>query len=177
MTHVSRWIAGGLAGAIFLLPQFASAQRQPNLSGDWELVEALVRGAGRDSTGGKSDAPRRTTSTTISGAAFNCGRGCTIEQKGQTLAIARAQLAGADPAAVPVVRLQVNGRPTRVVDSFNPPGELPVVARWQDGGIEMETRQWSVVRQRLTIEKNELIVVTTNERIGSETIFRYRKKS
>lgn len=51
-----------------------------------------------------------------------------------------------------------------------------VAARWQGGGLEVETRSPGPWKQTLTIEKNELLVVTTNPRFGSEMSLRYRKK-
>lgn len=174
MTRVRSRIISAAAGGLVLLSTSGLAQRQPNFSGQWELVEALASGPGRDGTA--SDQPRRTTSTTISGAPFNCGRGCTIVHKGQTLTVARAQLAGAEPSAVPSITLQLDGRETKIVDSFNPPSELSVIARWQGGGLEVETRSGGPLRQTLTIDKNELLVATTNERQGTGTTFRYRKK-
>ena len=81
----------GLSGFV-LLSTSGLAQSKSDFSGQWELTEALVTGASRDGT--TSDKPRRTTSTTISGAPVNCGRGCTISQKGQTLTIDHALLGG-----------------------------------------------------------------------------------
>jgi hypothetical protein len=166
----------------------AEAQRRPDLSGPWELVEALATGPGRDGTA--SDKPRRTTSTTISGAPFNCGRGCTIAQKGQTLTIENAQLpvaAGTDTGQIPPpVTLHLDGRHTKVVDSFNwqAARELPVMARWEGNTVRIEsvgqgataTFAWT---QLLSLEDGQLVVVTTSIRDGEPrwgTTFRYRKK-
>ena len=176
------------AGILALLTVKPEAQRRPDLSGQWELVEALVTGATRD--GVASDQPRRTTSTTISGAPFNCGRGCTIVQKGQTLTIENAQLAG-DPGkdkgqGPPSVTLHLDGRQTKVVDSFNwqAPRELPVTARWDGNKVRVEsvdhgafaTLTWT---QLLSLEDEHLVVVTTANRDGESgwgTTFRYRRK-
>lgn len=164
-----------LVGVVLLLPASGQTQRRPDFSGEWELVEALTSGVGRE--GAASEGPRRTTSTTISGAAFNCGRGCSLTQKGQTLTIARAQLAASDPSIpVPIVTFHLDGKQTTVIDSFNPPGELAVVARWQSGGLEVETRSRVPWKQTLRLEKNELLVVSTNPRFGTEMSLRYRKK-
>lgn len=160
--------------AVALLSLAGQAQRSLNLSGKWELVEALMTGPGRD--GSTSDEPRPTRSVTVSGAAFNCGRGCTITHKGQTLTIAHADPPGTDRDAVPIVTFQLDDREHKVTDSFNHSIELPVVARLQDGGIEVETRMWGAMKQRLTTEKNELVVVTTREGGEWSTILRYRKK-
>jgi hypothetical protein len=164
-----------LLGVMLLFPAPGQTQRRPDFSGEWELVEALTSGVGRD--GVASEAPRRTTSTTISGAAFNCGRGCSLTQKGETLTIARAQLAASDPSnPVPTVTFRLDGKQTNVIDSFNPSSELPVIARWQSGGLEVETRSRVPWKQTLRLEKNELLVVSTNPRFGTEMSLRYRKK-
>jgi hypothetical protein len=164
------------------------AQRRPDLAGQWELVEALVTGATRD--GAASDQPRRTTSTTISGAPFNCGRGCTITQKGQTLTIDNAQLAdipGRDKTRpTPAMTFHVNGEQMTVVDSYNwdPPREMPVTARWEGSRVRIEsvdrgtlaTQTWT---QLLSLEDSHLVVVTTSSRDGESrwgTRFRYRKQ-
>jgi hypothetical protein len=160
---------------MILLPASGEAQRRPDFSGEWELVEALASGGGRD--GAASEGPRRTTSTTISGAVVNCGRGCTITQKRQTLTIARAQLADSNPSKpAPIVTLQLDSMETKVVDSFNPSIELPVIARWQGGVLEVETRSRVPWKQTLRIVKNELLVVSTNPRFGTEMTLKYRKK-
>jgi len=182
-----RRIVCATAGVLALLTVQGEAQRRPDLSGQWELVEALVTGPGRDGT--VSEKPRRTTSTTISGAPFNCGRGCTITQKGQTLTIENAQLAG-DPGkdtgqTPPAVTLHLDGRQTKVVDSFNwqAPRELPVTARWDANKVRIEsvdhgalaTLTWT---QLLSLENSQLVVVTTSARDGESrwgTTFRYRK--
>jgi hypothetical protein len=161
------------AGVLALLTAQPEAQRQPNLSGHWELVEALVTGPGRDGTA--SDKPRPTTSTTISGAAFNCGRACTIAHKGQTLTIANARLA--DSVEAPDVVLRLDGQQANVINSFGAPSELPVTARWQGEKLEIVTGDRGAVwKQVLSLERTELVVVSAHERYGIETIFRYRKK-
>jgi hypothetical protein len=160
---------------MMLLPALGEAQQRPDFSGEWELVEALVTGGGRDGT--VSEEPRRTTSTTISGAAFNCGRGCTLTQKGHALTVARAQLAASHPSSPPPnVTLELDGKERKVVDSFNTSSELSVIARWQSGGLEVETRSRVPWKQTLRIEKNELLVVSTNPRFATEMTLRYRKK-
>jgi hypothetical protein len=176
------------AGVLALLTVEPEAQRRPDLSGQWELVEALVTGATRD--GAASDQPRRTTSTTISGAPFNCGRGCTIVQKGQALTVENAQLAdipGRDKARpTPSMTFHVNGQQTKVVDSYNwdPPREMPVTARLDGSTVRIEsvdqgamaTLTWT---QLLSAEDGQLVVVTTSARDGEPrwgTTFRYRKR-
>jgi hypothetical protein len=187
MTRV-RWRMLGMVVGLVLLPISGLAQRQPNLSGHWELVEALATGPGRDGT--VSEKPRPTTSTTISGAPFNCGRGCTITQKGQTLTIENAQLAdipGRDKTHPPSMTFPVNGRQTKVVDSYNwdPPRELPVTARWDGNKVRIETVDHGAMAtltwtQLLSLENGQLVVVTTSTRDGESrwgTTFRYRRSS
>jgi len=188
MPRVRRRMIGMVLGGLVLLQAAGLAQRQPNFSGEWELVEALVTGATRD--GAASDQPRRTTSTTISGAPFNCGRGCTITQKGQTLTIDNAQLADIPgrnkTQPTPSMTFHINGRQMMVVDSFNwdPPLEMPVTARRDGGRIRIDTAQqgagatllWT---QLLSLEEGQLVVVTTSTRDGESrwgTTFRYRKR-
>jgi hypothetical protein len=183
-----RRIVCATAVALALMPTQAEAQRRPDLTGQWELVEALATGPGRDGT--VSEKPRPTTSTTISGAPFNCGRGCTIVQKGQTLTIANAELAdipGRDKTRpTPLMAFHVNGQQMKVVDSYNwdPPRELPVTARWDGSKVRIEsvdhgtfaTLRWT---QLLSLEDGHLVVVTTSSRDGESrwgTTFRYRKK-
>ena len=177
MTGFSRRLPYTIVSVLAVLPLSGEAQRRPDFSGHWVLVEALVSGRGRD--GAASEGPRRTTSTTISGAAFNCGRGCTITQKGGTLTIAGAQLAGSDPSSpVPSVTLRLSGGASNVPDSFNPPRELSVITKWQGHGLEIQTGPPDpALKQMLTIEKNELHVVTTNLRHDSQTSFRYARRN
>lgn len=166
-----------------LLSTSGLAQRKPDFSGQWELTEALVTGASRDGT--TSDKPRRTTSTTISGAPVNCGRGCTISQKGQTLTIDHALLGGdAKDKQPPPVTFSLDGRERNVVDTFNPSRELPVTARWDGVKVRVETTergafatiQWTQV---LSIEDGHLVVVSTSTRDRETrwgTMFKYRRK-
>jgi hypothetical protein len=173
-----------VVGVLVVLPMSGEAQRRPDFSGQWELVEALVSGPGRD--GAASDGPRRTTSTTIGGAVFNCGRACTITQKGQTLTIGNAQLAdypGKDKSQpTPSVRLHLDGRHARVVDSFSPSRQLPVTARWDGSTVRIESAEAESAlarTQSLTLQDGQLIVVsstTVNGEVRGETTFRYRKK-
>jgi hypothetical protein len=168
-----------------LLPTLLETQPRPNFAGEWELVEALASGSSRNSSGGVSEGPRRTTSTTISGAAFNCGRGCTIAHKGQTLTIEHAQLAvdqGTDKSRpTPSVTLRLDGREAKVVDSFNSRSELLVTARWQGSKVRIGSVAFGslVMGQLLSLDDGHLVVVSSTTLQGEprgETIFRYRKK-
>jgi hypothetical protein len=168
---------------IVLLSTSGIAQHKPDFSGQWELTEALVTGATRDGT--TSDKPRRTTSTTISGAPFNCGRGCTISHKGQTLTVDHAQLGGdAKDKPPPSVTFSIDGRQRKVVDTFNPSRALPVIARWDGVKVRVETTdpgafatiEWTQV---LSLEDGHLVVVSTSTRDRETrwgTTFKYRKK-
>jgi hypothetical protein len=178
-------IAISFLSAARVFPMPGEAQRRPNLSGHWTLVEALASGPGRDSTDRAATA-RPTMSTTISGAPFNCGRECTITHRGQTLTIANAQLAeypGKDKSQpTPAVTLHLDGRQTEVVDSFSPSRQLPVVARWEGNAVRIESRtqESSVVWiQVLRLEGAQLVVVsstTINGEARAQTTFTYRRK-
>lgn len=177
-----------LVTALVLGPISGAAQRRPDFSGVWVLVEALAGGPGRSAPdGASSEGPRRTSSTTISGAPFNCGRECTISQKGQTLTIEDAQLAdypGKDRTQpTPAVTLHLDGRQAEVVDSFSPPRQLPVTARWEgnkvrieSGGAASRSVAWTQV---LSLDSGQLVVVSSTNINGEsrgETTFKYRQK-
>jgi hypothetical protein len=175
-----------LLGASLLIPAGATAQRHPDFSGTWVLVEALAGGLGRDAAGNRSpDGPRRTTSTTISGAPFNCGRGCTITQRGQMLTIEHAELAeypGKDKSRpTPSVTLRLDGRNMDVVDSFSPPNQLPASARWDGNKVRIESRgphSAIVTTQVLSLEDTGLVVltsVTIRGEVRVDTTFKYRR--
>jgi len=160
----------------------AAPQRRPDFSGQWVLVEALVTGATRGSE--ESSAPRHTSSNTISGAAFNCGRECTIAQKGLALTIQNAELAdypGKDKSRpTPPVTLQMDGVQRTVVDSFSPSRQLPVTATWQGNKLQITSGTGSLVQtQSLSLEAKQLVVVNVaqvNGDRGSEVTFKYQQK-
>lgn len=182
MTTLPRPIALTFVAGLLLAPTTGRAQRPPDLSGNWVLTEALMSGAGRDGSGAAAEGPRRTSTTTISGAALNCGTGCTIRQKGQTLTIDDAQLAdfpGKDKSKpTPPVTLHIDGRRVEVIDSFSPGRQLPVTARWDGSKLSIKSGGLQSVgyTQVLSLEGGRLVVVTTSDRHGSETIFKYRRK-
>ncbi len=119
----------------------------------------------------------QTTLTTVSGAAFNCGRECTIVHKGQMLMIDEALL-GSDKTVAPTVTLHLDGRKISVVDSFNPQREIPVTAMWNGERLEIISSTGSrTVTQSVTLEAGELVVVTAFNRDAARPVtFRYRKK-
>lgn len=187
MAEIPRRIVIALATVFALGPISGAAQRRPDFSGTWVLVEALAGGPGRRTPDGPaSEGPRRTSSTTVSGAPFNCGRGCTISQKGQTLTIEHAQLAdypGKDKTRpTPAVTLYLDGRQVKVVDSFGPSRQLPVTARWDGNKVRIESRtpESAIAQtQLLSLEKGQLVVAssrTINGESRGETTFKYRKK-
>ena len=164
---------------LFALPQ---AQRRPDFSGHWVLAEALVTGATRGST--EAIGPRPTTVNTISGAAFNCGRECTIAHKEQTLTIENAQLAeykGKDKSLVtPPLTLRLDGREAEVIDTFSPARTIPAAATWKGRTLTIETRSGSrTVNQSLSLDSTQLVVVVVDtfdgERMSTVT-FKYKKK-
>ena len=189
MTRCSTAIAIGVVSAAAVVSTTAEAQRRPDFTGEWVLVEALAAGPGRVSSGSGSGAPaeaRPTTSTTISGAPFNCGRGCTIAHKGEALTIARAELAddpGRDTSKpTPTVTLPLNGRTADVIDTFSPSRQLPVQARWERDALRLESQTpgRAVIQiQVLSLERGQLRVVSSSaingETLG-QTTFTYRRK-
>jgi hypothetical protein len=171
--------------AAWLLAAPAEPQKPPNFSGHWVLVEALLTGPGRNSA--NEDArPRSTTTTTISGAPFNCGRECTITHKGTALTIANAQLAdypGKDKSKpTPPVTIQLDGREAKVIDTFNPHMMIAAVAKWQDAKVHISSAgvSSSIARtQVLSLEDGHLVVANLTERDGEprpEVTFKYRRQ-
>jgi len=167
-----------------LLPRPEASQRQPDFSGHWVLAEALVSGATRGSSGTRAASGGvPTTTNTISGAPFNCGRACTITHKGQALTIDHAQLAdyvGRDKSRpTPAVTLRLDGREITVVNSFNPHLQIPVTATWHGDRLQIDSRRDPVARtQSLSLEGEHLVVVSVTHLNGerrSELTFRYKK--
>jgi hypothetical protein len=159
-----RSIFVSLVAASVLVPAVTSAQK-PDFSGDWVLVESLATGSTRTSAGGGGGSGVRSSSNTISGAAFNCGRACTITQKGQTLTISNAQLAdyaGKDKSRpTPSLTLRLDGREAEVVDTFNPDSKIVATTKWDGNKIQIDSgRPPSTIRrtQILSIEGAQLVV-------------------
>jgi hypothetical protein len=168
-----------VASLIVLFPVSPDAQGPPDFSGDWVLVKATTLG-GRPS--GKAVAPTTsdetsTSSNTLSGAAFNCGRGCTIHHKGQTLTV-EAALLGSDVKPAPSVTLQLDGRRMSVIDSFSPKRQLPVTAKWNGAKLEITTSPGPyTVTQSLGVDAAQLVVVTSVDRPSERPVtLRYAKK-
>ena len=176
---MSGMLRAGLVGVLAMVPLSSAAQRPPNFTGDWVLVSATTSGTGGRGEAGtsKPSGERRTTSNTASGAAFNCGRECTIAHKGQTLTIDNALLAE-NPAAAPAVTLPLDGRQTAVVDSFNPGRQIPATGKWNGDKLAITTSTGSIAfTQLLSIEAAQLVVVTSVNREGSSPLtLRYKRK-
>jgi len=175
-----RAILAGLMAASVLVPQSGAAQRRPDLSGNWVLVKATSAGGGRAKE--KSGTPKAsdevyTTTTVVSGAAFNCGSECTILQKGQTLTVDKAHLAST-PTPAPAVTLHLDGRQMSVVDSFSPSREIPVMAKWNGDKLEITTSTGShAYTQLISLEGTQLVVVTSSNFGADQPVtFRYKKK-
>ena len=82
---MSDMLRASLVAVLVIVPLASAAQPSTNFSGDWVLVSATVsgtRGRGEAETS-KASGERRTMGNTASGAAFNCGRECTIVLKGR----------------------------------------------------------------------------------------------
>lgn len=167
-----------LVGMLVIVPLTSAAQRTPTFSGDWVLVSATTSGAGGRGEAGSSKASgeRPVMTNTASGAAFNCGRECTIVHKGQTLTIDKALLAS-NTTVAPAVTLQLDGRQTPVIDSFNPGGKIPATATWNGEKLQITSAGPSGLTQLLSMEAAQLVVVTSVAREGSSPVtFRYRRK-
>lgn len=154
----------------------ASAQDQPSLSGSWVLVDAPRVGANRGSVNTAAPPQDLGMLDTISGAAFNCGRECSITHQGQALTIEKALLASS--RAVPTVVLQLDGRQANVVDSFNPNRELSVSASWKGNKLEIVSGTGARAKtQILSITAGQLVVVSTSATPAAKPItFTYKKK-
>jgi hypothetical protein len=161
-----------LVGVAVLVPLSGAAQSRPNLSGNWVLVSATASGTGR---GENSSGERPIKSNTASGAAFNCGRECTIVHKGQALTIDKALLAS-NPNPAPAVTLQLNGRQMSVLDSFNPPREIPVTAKWNGNKLEITSTMGRMTTQLVTVDASELVVVTSSGTDGPRVTLKYKKR-
>jgi hypothetical protein len=172
-----------LFAAFVLLHVAADGQRKPDFSGDWVLVESLVTGSARTSSGGGGV---RTSVNTVSGAAFNCGRECTLTQMGQTLTISKAELAdypGKDKTRpTPALTLRLDGREAEIVDTFSPESRLAATAKWDGNTVQIDSgRASSSIRrtQVLSILDAHLVVenvVSLNGERRPELRLKYRRK-
>ena len=157
---------------LILTSVLGAAQRRPDLSGDWVLVRATTAAA----TASSASVEIPTAANTFSGAAFNCGRQCTIVHKGMTLTIIRALLSEeSTPAST--VALQISGRPLSIVDSFSPERKLSATAKWSDARLEITSVSGPLtVSQSITIEAEELVVVTSMRQPSRQPVtFRYKR--
>jgi hypothetical protein len=176
-----RTFVNTLTGALIVLAQFSvtAAQRQPVLSGHWVMISATtgdVRGQAPARAGGAS-AEHHTRSNTVSGAAFNCGRECTIVQRAGTLTVGGALLSSATTPASTVV-LQIDGKAHAVDDSFNPGRHVVATAAWHGNRLEITSPTGShAFTQTLSVESRQLVVVTSIDIAPEDTTtFRYVKK-
>ena len=178
-----RPILAALISASLVAPLAAQTPRPPNFSGNWVWVESRVSGAGR--SGETPAGGARTPVHTSSGAAFNCGRECTIAHKGATLTIDNAQLAdykGKDPSErTPPVMFRIDGREAEVVDSFNPSRKLSATAKWDGNKLQITSGSRSSSfpwTQILSLEEGHLMVVHTATPNGEPVriTMKYRKK-
>jgi hypothetical protein len=140
------------------------------------VLAAATTTSGRSESRGAPQPPREapTTVTTVSGAAFNCGRECTIVQANQALTVETALL-GSDVTKVPPVTFRLDDQKRFVDDSFNPGRELTVTAKRNGDTIEIVT----VPRfsQKVSVESGQLVVVTSVMAVaGDKVTFRYTRK-
>ena len=182
MVKMFRAIVSSLVAVVVFVPLSGVAQRRPDLSGNWVLVKATSAGGGRTKEkpgSAKASGEVPMTSTTVSGAAFNCGSECTIIQKGQMLTVDKAHL-GSNPKPAPAVTLPLDGSQTSVIDSFNPdsPRKIPVTAKWNGSKLEITSATGShAYTQLVSIEAAQLVVVTSvNIEAAQPVTFKYKKK-
>ena len=179
MSRTLSTILSSLGILFVLVSGHGSAQSQPDLSGDWVLTRATVSG-GRSTGEPVASQPVKETPTsnnTFSGAAFNCGRQCTIVHKGQTLTVENALLASNTKAAPPVT-LRLDGRARSVLDSFSPGREIPVTAKWNRDKLEIISSSGPVsVSESIRIDGGQLVVVILADRQPAQPVtLRYSKK-
>jgi hypothetical protein len=181
-------IVGLVVSMSVLQPVSRAAQRAPDFSGNWVLVEAVDSGPSR----GSSEKSAATITdidriNTVSGAAFNCGRRCTITHKGQSLVVENAQLRerpGQDEAhRTPAVTLRLDGREVAVVYSYSttPDRTIPVTAKWEGNKLQIDSNRSDpfATTQTVSLEGTQLVVVSVTLLKGerhSETRFKYDRK-
>lgn len=180
MVGAFRAILASLMSLLSILPLAQAGPRAPDLSGRWVLLAASAgagsRTSGRGSAAQANGEPRTITNT-VSGAAFNCGRECTIVHKGQILRIEAALLASnTTPAGV--VTLHLDGRQRTAIDSFGPPRQIPVRAAWNGDKVEIASVTGShTITQVVSVEGGQLVVVTSVDIDGSRPeTFRYKRQ-
>jgi hypothetical protein len=154
--------------AAVLLTDAVAAQRKPDFSGTWTLVDMVDRGPGRGG-GARSGAAAKVSD--IAGTLVNCASECTIVQTDTTLTVSRPpNVKGVVP---PPIAVNLDGRPT--------PGRTLTV-RW-DGDKLVITRAFAgafAVTQTLTLQDGKLTVhdVFSMGDVGPITLtYEKRKKS
>lgn len=168
-----------LTTGLLSLAMMGNTQQHPGFSGDWVLISATATAA-RTSGGTatrEAGGETHTTSTTVSGAAFNCGRACTIVQNGDQLTIRNSLLADASEPARPIT-LRVDGRPAQILDSFSPNRKIPATAAWKGDTVVITSSTGShAITQTLSIEGSQLVVVTAAGMDPTHPVtFRYERK-
>jgi hypothetical protein len=153
-------IITGVACASVFVTVPSTQQRASELSGHWLLAAATTTLGRSAEQGGVPQPPSEvpTKATTVSGAAFNCGRDCTIVQTNQTLTV-EAALLGSDVSRASPVTFRLDEQEHLVTDSFNPGRELRVTAKWNAGRLEIVTGPR--FRQAVSVESGQLVVVTS----------------
>ena len=131
MSRTMTSIIAGVACASVFVTVPSTQQRGSDLSGHWLLAAATTTLGRSAEQGGVPQPPSEvpTKATTVSGAAFNCGRDCTIVQTNQTLTV-EAALLGSDVSRASPVTFRLDEQVHLVTDSFNPQGDSQV-ERWQ----------------------------------------------
>lgn len=150
----------------------------PDLSGRWVLVSAPLAKSTR--TGSEKQvqaAPTAKMIDTVGGAAFNCGAGCLISQKGTQLTIDEAMLSTDNGRAIPAVTISTDGKAAPVQDSFNPKLSLNVTAAWKADVLTIASERGRTITQEVSVKSGKLIVVSKLPYAGIDPMtFVYEKR-
>lgn len=167
-----------LLGVAAVMP-VGAVQRAPNLSGEWILVSATTTASrpGREDAESYGRGEIKTMANTVNGVAFNCGIECALAQHAQTLIVDKAML-GSETKSAPALTLQLNGRETSVVNSFTPSDPaLLVTAQWKGDTLEIATAGAHGATQTLSIQSDQLVVVTRMNRPSAPRLtLTYKRK-
>jgi hypothetical protein len=132
--------------AALMLNEMPAAQRRPDFSGTWTLVDMVDQGPGR---GGGSRSGAAAKVSDIRGTLVNCASECTIVHTDATLTVSRPP--NEKGVAPPTMVVNLDGRPTR--------GRV-VTVRWEGDKLVI-TRAFAgafTVTQTLNLKDGKLTV-------------------
>jgi hypothetical protein len=168
----------GLSLAFGISGHARTAIAPPDLSGHWVLVSAPLAKSTR--TGSEKQAEGTPTAKmidTVGGAAFNCGAGCLISQKGNQLTIDQAMLSTDNGRAIPAVTIVTDGKAAPVQDSFNPKLSLNVTATWKADVLTIASERGRTINQEVSLKGGKLVVVSQLPYAGIQPMtFTYEKR-